>query len=215
MKRIIICTLFVAICGIASAQKKGEMSIGGIVGVNTSLTSSTEKSGSVSTTEKTPGTTSFQIVPEFSYFVANNCRLTVGIGYGLKSTPLTKDSDKWLKNNLHLFQIGAGFSYFIKITDKFHYAPMLSFSGLFGKDKINISSSTDYSLGAAGFSTKFSPAMFQFRPLRHIAIDLSLIALDYTRIALTDKEDKENKYINGELGFDIALQPQIGLHYYF
>ncbi len=215
MKRFIICTLFVAICGIASAQKKGEMSIGGLLGVNTSLTSSTEKSGSISTTTKTPGTTSFQIVPEFSYFVANNCRLSVGIGYGLESSPITKDSDKWLRNNLHLFQIGAGFSYFIRITDKFHYAPMLSFSGLFGKDKINISASTDYSIGAAGFSTKFSPALFQFRPLQHFAIDISLIALEYARITLTDKDNKDNKAISGKLGFDIALQPQIGLHYYF
>lgn len=215
MRKIILCTLFVAICGVVSAQKKGEMSIGGIIGVNTSLTSNTQKSGSVSTTEKTPGTTMFQIAPEFSYFVADNCRLTAGIGYALESTPLAEDSGKWLRNNLHLFSIGAGFSYFVKITDKFHYAPMLSFHGLFGTDKVNMSASTDYSVGAAGFSIRFSPAMFQFRPLKHLAVDLSIVALDYVQIALNDKEDKDNKVISGNLGFDFALKPQVGLHYYF
>lgn len=217
MRTSIAASLLLCICTASFAQKKGEMSIGGTVGMSTSLQLTTATSGSISQTEKQPGKTSFQFGPEFSYFVADNCRLTAGIGYGLESSPLSEDDDtgKWLRSNLNVFQIGVGFSYFVSITDRFHYAPGVSFYGVFGKDSIDMTTSSKYSLSAAGFDLRLNAAAFQFRPVKHFAFDISILSLEYAYIALSDKENKDAKLSESGLAFDIAFQPQIGFHYYF
>lgn len=216
MKKIFaLIALTLSISTLTFAQKKGEMSIGGAIGFGTSLQTTTNTSGSLSEKEKQPGSTSFNFGPEFSYFVANNCRLTVGIGYNLESTPLSKDNGKWLRNNLNLFGIGAGFSYFVNITERFHYTPGIYVSGVFGKDKYDLSSSSSYSLGAAGVDLRLNLAAFQFRPTKHFAFDISAVSLEYGYIALKDKSNTEAKTTVGGLNFDIAFQPQVGFHYYF
>lgn len=217
MRKFITASILLCLCTFSFAQKKGEMSIGGSIGISTSMQFTTATSGAISQTEKQPGKTSFQLGPEFSYFVADNCRLTAGIGYSLESSPMTEDDDtgKWLKNNLNLFQIGVGFSYFVAITDKFHYTPGLSFYGVFGKDKIDLSTSKNYSLGAAGLDCRLNAVAFQFRPVKHFAFDISILSLEYAYISLLDKDNKDSKLANSGLNFDIAFQPQIGFHYFF
>ena len=76
MKKLLCCALLaIASCTIASAQNKGEMYVGGILGVSTSSFSADETSIS---------NTSFRIAPEFGYFVRDNLRIVGLLGYGIE-----------------------------------------------------------------------------------------------------------------------------------
>ena len=101
MKKLLVC--IVAICTITnlSAQTKGEVYVGGNLGISTaSIISGGESASAIK----------FCIAPEFGYFAANNFKVGVSLGYGIE-------------NSTHTLEIMPNIEYYAKICDGFYYTP--------------------------------------------------------------------------------------------
>jgi hypothetical protein len=95
--------LILALCSIAtlSAQKKGDMFVGGQLGIKTtSIIFEGESATSVG----------FSIAPEYGYFIANNLRVGLTFAYALD-------------NMTHTVDVMPNISYFVRICDGFYYTP--------------------------------------------------------------------------------------------
>ena len=108
MKRLIVTLAAAAMtCGAIFAQNRGDMYVGGILGISggSSKTSVTVGSTTVKG-DSTPSDTEFNLTGEFGYFFADNWRVSCGLGYELLSSPTGKKDGKWLKDNTNIFAIG-------------------------------------------------------------------------------------------------------------
>jgi hypothetical protein len=119
MKKLLILILGIITSVNLPAQTKGEISIGGQIGMG--LTSNLYDEGNLS----------FSISPEFGYFVTN--RLKIGIKCGYEMT-----IDRYVA---HLITISPNISYYIKVIDNLYYTPQLDISGVLGSDGYGIGSS--------------------------------------------------------------------------
>lgn len=160
MKRIITAcaALLVLSCGFATAQKKGEISIGGMIGISggysktspvvtvtgkgtgtngKDLTPAGDYTVNVDTKskEKTPSSTMVSAGAEFGWFFADNWKLGVNIQYALDSNPYEKNNGKWLRQNTNLVFAGPQLAYYLKISDGFYYTPQIAAFGLLGTTK--------------------------------------------------------------------------------
>ena len=101
MKKLLIC--IVAICAFSnlSAQTKGDMCVGGNLGVGLSATMIGGESVS---------NIKFSLVPEFGYFAANNFKIGVALGYTIE-------------DGSHILEIMPNIEYYVKICNGFYYNP--------------------------------------------------------------------------------------------
>ncbi|MBQ9137386.1 MAG: hypothetical protein IJX65_01970 [Alistipes sp.] len=101
MKRFfIVAAALLLSCGVASAQKKGDMFFGGTTGITIQATSA--NNGEVAA--------GFAIQPEFGVFVANNCKLGVSVGYALSG-------------GIHSLTACPNFAYYLRLCDGLYYTP--------------------------------------------------------------------------------------------
>lgn len=104
MKRVVIIAfLLVSAISTSFAQERGDKSIAIDAGFNFSYVD--EESSF-----------SFQLQPQFNYFVANNCQLSIGVGYGFS-------------NHTHTFLVNPGFNYYVKLVEGLYYTPGISLAG--------------------------------------------------------------------------------------
>lgn len=183
MKKLLIS--IVAICAIAnlSAQTKGEMYAGGNLGVSTtSLISGGESASAIK----------FSIAPEFGYFVANNFKVGVSLGYGIES-------------GAHTLEIMPNIEYYAKICNGFYYTPGIGVGFVAG-----------FSEGIAmpGFGLSFALGSFEFRPTPKFGLSVSLLSLSYA--CLTYKDSYYGiKFNTNVVNFNLGINPSVGLKYYF
>lgn len=105
MKKLFFCALAAIVSlQVASAQKRGEMYVGGSLGVTTASASIDGVSASATT---------FGFAPEFGYFVADRLRLSGSIAYNLTSSGDTS----------HALTIGPSVAYYVRLCDRFYYTP--------------------------------------------------------------------------------------------
>lgn len=108
-KLLTVCaSLAIITCGSVSAQTKGEVSIGGIVGISGGY------SGIRSEGNGTPSSTAFNAGAEFGWFFADNWRLGASMQYALDSNPYEKSGDGWLRQNTNLVLVGPDLAYYLK-----------------------------------------------------------------------------------------------------
>ena len=101
MKKLFFCALAAIVSlQVASAQKRGEMYVGGSLGVTTASASIDGISASATT---------FGFAPEFGYFVADRLRLSGSIAYNLTSSGDTS----------HALTIGPSVAYYVRLCDRF------------------------------------------------------------------------------------------------
>ena len=134
MKKFILAVAFIILgCNVASAQQKGDMYIGGQIGVTVQSVTSDGYSESA---------TAFSIQPEFGYFVANRCKVGLSVGYGISA-------------DVHSLTICPNFSYYLPLCDGLYYTQGIELGYAMGKTE-GISMS---GLGAAlhAFSLEFRP----------------------------------------------------------
>ena len=180
MKKLLCCALLaIASCTIASAQNKGEMYVGGILGVSTSSFSADETSIS---------NTSFRIAPEFGYFVRDNLRIGGLLEYGIE--PL----EGW---TTHTITIGPNVAYYVKLCDRIYYVPEIglgfayaSFDGVSG----------------VGLDSEFKFGAFEYRHSAKWSLSLNLMSLDYTTLSFSGENATSNDVafqlgINPTVGF--------------
>lgn len=140
---------------VASAQKRGEMYVGGSLGVTTASASIDGISASA---------TSFGFAPEFGYFVADRLRLSGSIAYNLTSSGDTS----------HVLTIGPSVAYYVRLCDRFYYTPEAG---------IGFAYASAYGANGYGFATGLKFGAFEFRPASHCGISFSLLSLQYTYLS--------------------------------
>lgn len=140
---------------VASAQKRGEMYVGGSLGVTTASASIDGVSASATT---------FGFAPEFGYFVADRLRLSGSIAYNLTSSGDTS----------HALTIGPSVAYYVRLCDRFYYTPEAG---------IGFAYASAYGANGYGFATGLKFGAFEFRPASHCGISFSLLSLQYTYLS--------------------------------
>lgn len=208
-KLLTVCaSLAIITCGSVSAQKKGEVSIGGIIGISGGYSSvRSAESG-------TPASTSFSAGGEFGWFFADNWRLGASVQYALESNPYDESSDGWLRQNTNLVLVGPDLTYYLKIRDGFFFTPGVAMFGTVGSVKVE-TRDIYVSKNVVGYGVELAPGAFEFRPTPHFAFSVSFLTLGYsfTNIKKVGQNDYDVK--TDVLTYNLAIQPSIGLRYYF
>ena len=166
MKKLLCCTLFIFVsCTIVSAQKQGEMFVGGIMGVSTASFSADDTDNS---------NTYFRLAPEFGYFVRDKLRIGGSLGYSF--APLEG-------RTTHTLTLGPNIAYYFKLCDRIYYAPEVglrfayaSFDGVSG----------------FGLDTEFKLGAFEYCHSGKWGIALNLMSLNYTTLSFSGENATSN-----------------------
>ena len=188
MKKILV-TLICAFAtlGVASAQQKGEIYVGGDFGVGVNNTSMAIKDfGKLGSSTNVD----FTIQPKVGFFVADNLMLGFGLGYSLDSVEDTTN---------HAFTIGPSLSYYIPLCEKLYYTPTLDLAFCYAATDDN---------GVPGFGIGVTLFGMEYRPSKKIGISGNLLSFNYTLLA------KNGTRIN-TVDFGLTINPTIGVKFYF
>ena len=212
MKRFLISIVaLTALCFTATAQQKGEQSLGLHLGYDTGVTGyKFHILGMASQEIKTNNGHNFTTALEYSYFVCDNLRLSANVAYGFQGNSDTPSS-------AHSLTIAPGIAYYVRLADNFYYTPNLNVgfacgvtgSGTLGKDW---ESMTMYGLGA-----ELQPLAVEFRPAKKFAMSVSLCSLQGVAMeGQYDFEGGNDINMSGmSLAFDLIANAQVGFKLYF
>jgi len=240
MKRnITVCAALVILsCGLATAQKKGEISIGGMIGVSGGysktgpvVTISGKGSGSATggydlstggytidvntnAKEKTPSATMISAGAEFGWFFADNWKLGANLQYAFESNPYEKYKDKWLRQNTNLVLVGPQLAYYLRICDGFFFTPQIAAFGLLGTTKSETQRISEIK-DVFGYGLELDPGAFEFRPTSRFAFSVSFLSLGYTFTKINADAQFDYDIKTDSISYNLAIQPSIGLRYYF
>lgn len=186
MKKLSICLLAIFATSIfcTSAQQKGDMYVGGSFGIGTN---SSIIDGSSSTS------LSFEIAPEFGYFVANNFRIGASLSYGISYNGST----------IHEFTIMPNLAYYLRICDNFYYTPGLELGFALGASS---------GITMPGFGMGLNLGSFEFRPTKKLGMSVNLLSFSY---ALMSHKNEYYSVNSNSVSFNLGLSPSVGVKYYF
>jgi hypothetical protein len=171
-----------------SAQKKGDVYMGGNLGIGVSHTSATyEGYGDFAAATAID----FSLAPNIGIFVADNFMVGLGLSYGVESS----DDDI----AIHSLFVGPTLSYYLPLGKNFYYTPTLDFGFCY--------TATDGE-GVPGFGLGLSVVGLEYRPTPKMGISGSLISLDYALLA------RDGLKVN-MVDFGFKLNPTVGLKFYF
>lgn len=219
MKRVLISIMaLVALCFTATAQQKGEQSLGMYLGYDTGVKGYKIYLGSVGiipSKQEIRVKDGHNIVAalEYSYFVADNLRLSATIGYGYQvnmDTPM----------QAHSLSIAPGIAYYVRLAPNFYYTPNLNVgfacgvtdTGTLGKDLESIS--------LFGLGGELQPLAVEFRPTKRFAMSVSLCSLQGAAMEGSYSHndiniDKPIDMSGMSLTFDLITNAQVGFKLYF
>lgn len=217
MKKILLIAALAAACLTASAQNRGDMAVGGIIGINGGSTSTAVSLNGNTTTTKTPAGTMFGFSPQFSYFVIDNLELSAGLSYQMQRDPNGTTSDGtylFSTTNIAMFDIGA--SYYIPLIDsKLYWTPgiYLGFGGGSVVSQNSTSSKTTTKIPFA-FGLNAGLGTIEFKPVDFLGISLNLLDLTlvYTEIN-TGSSNVKVSTSAFEAGLNYGISA--GVKYYF
>ena len=188
MKKICICLLAIlstsAIC--ASAQTKGDMFVGGNLGISTiSLIVDGDSSTGLN----------FNIAPEFGYFVADNLKIGASISYGIEFADYAT----------HTLSILPNIAYYVKVCDNFYYTPGV---------ELGFAAGFTEGISMPGFGLGVNLGSFEFRPTNKFGLSMNLLSLSYVLLTYKDK-DYGVSFNSNAVSFNLGISPSIGVKYYF
>ncbi|MBR6757161.1 MAG: hypothetical protein IKM35_01605 [Bacteroidaceae bacterium] len=136
MKKIfcLLLCLVALFTGNVVAQEKGDMYLGGSIGLDVS---------SVGDSGLSMSTVSFSFTPEYAYFVTNNFRIGAGLSLSVA-------------DEVTVFTIEPAFAYYVRLVDKLYYIPELKIGG--GVMSSDGYSTGVFSLGVNLFALEFKPS---------------------------------------------------------
>lgn len=188
MKKLTICLMAILATSIfsISAQTKGEMYAGGSLGIGT--TSLISKGNSATGV-------SFNIAPEFGYFVADNLKIGASISYGIESADYAT----------HTLSVLPNIAYYVKVCNNFYYTPglELGFAAGFTED-----------ISMPGFGLGVNLGSFELRPTEKFGISMNLLSLSYVVLTYNDK-DYGVRFNTNAVNFNLGISPSIGVKCYF
>ena len=212
MKRILISIVaLAALCFSATAQQKGEQSLGLHLGYDTGVTGY-KFPAYIGAPQKIITNNGHNLTAgvEYSYFVANNLRISASFGYGLQADSETPSYG-------HSITIAPGIAYYVRLAENFYYTPNLSAGFVCGITNNGKSASNPQSMKLYGLGAELQPLAVEFRPTRKFAMTVSLCSLQ--GVATEGKLD-----IKGTSGvdmsgmgvsFDFIANAQVGFKLYF
>ena len=165
-----------------------------------------------SNTEETPDVLSFEISPDYGYFIHNKIKIGLGLSFGYQTQKIPGQGDLKTK----LFGAGPTLSIYFPIGEKFFITPNLSFALVFGNNTLNSISSSPLNYDSQdlkGFAGGLYPLQIEFRPKENFGIAVSMVS-----ITLSHLEEDTTSKIKAEINqqtFDIGLNPSIGFCFYF
>ena len=193
----------------ASAQQKGEQTLGFNLGYNTGKTTTKlQVNDQQSDKMSILGGDNLSVGVEYGYFVANNLRIGGQIGYGYTAN----------ESKTHSLTIMPNVAYYVRLADNFYYTPNLSLG--FGLGTNSKNEYADESFTMCGFATEFQPLAVEFRPTKKFAMSVSLCSLQYAFLADSDTEEILNQQITTKVSsnafnFNLLANAQIGFKLYF
>lgn len=208
---------FLAACLTMTAQKKGDFSVGGSIGVSGGSTASSYSFQGNKTTENTPSSTTFGFSPRFGYFVIDNLELTVGLDYTMqKDFAGRTSSDDNLFSFTHIAMADIGVNYYVPvIRDKLFYVPGAQF-GFGGGSVVTQNSSNNSTTQKVPFAFGFDLLLgnFEFKPVEYLGISLNL--LDFQILYASYDTGVDNvKASSTSIGAALNYGISAGVKYYF
>lgn len=160
------------------------------------------------------GSRSFEITPQFHYFVIDKLSVGGAIGYSFTKDPNRNNSTNGdqLFDKSGLFIIRPMVSYYISLGEKFYYVPRFYVGAGFGKNKSEINDTDVTEQNTSMFQVGLNLLNFEFRPSDHIGIMFNAGDLGY-RTDITKEGD--NKLSNRSFSLGLNLGATIGFNYYF
>ena len=192
MRKIIVTILAVFAIATLSAQDRGEMYLGGNLGISTS---------SISINKAGTNTTDFIIAPEYGYFVAKNFRVGASAAYTLTTGVATGSENA---TTLHTLAIMPNVAYYIRIMNSFYYTPSIELGFVCGVASGSV---------LPGCGLGLSLGSFELRPSSRFGIAFNLLSFEYTMMKYKVGNDQRIG-VNG-VNFRLGMTPSIGLKYYF
>lgn len=194
------------------AQEKGDMVVSGSI----SWTSNSVKQKAGSQSEVTKGSRSFQILPEFHYFVCDKVAVGLGIGYALQKDPngnTNTQNDDQLFNKTGLFLIQPMASYYVSLCEKFYYVPRFYIGFGVGKYKVETDANNTSETDISRFNVGLSLLNFEFKPCEKIGVSFNAGDLRYELSRA--KQDSDNKVTRRDFSLGLNLGATVGFNYYF
>ena len=217
MKRILSTLVaVVAVCFCASAQQKGEQSLGAYFGYDTGVTGYKIYLGHLGTfpnKQEIKVKEGHNIVAalEYSYFFANNLRLSATVGYGLQANPETPSV-------AHSLTISPGIAYYVRLAPNFYYTPNLSVGFACGVNDSGTLGKDSESMSLFGLGGELQPLAVEFRPTKKFAMSVSLCSLQGAAMEGTYNHDDLDRPIDMSgmnVTFDLLANAQVGFKLYF
>ena len=212
MKRALF--TFIAIVAVtfsASAQQKGEQTLGFNLSYNTGKTTTKMQiNNELSESVSILGGDNLSVGIEYGYFAADKLRVGFQIGYGYTANADDAKS--------HALTIMPNVAYYVRLAENFYYTP--NFSIGFG---LGIIQNNDYSgdnFTMCGFATELQPFAVEFRPTKRFAMSVSLCSLQYALLTGSNSEEIFNTKITTKVNtntfnFDMLANAQVGFKLYF
>ncbi len=196
MKKIIL--TIVALCAVFSAfaQEKGQMYL--MPTLEFDFGKSTKYV--LGDTEPSFYDPSFYIGAEYGYFLSDAIRVGMFVGFDISSSK----SSELLKNTTYLVSFNPNISYFLKLADKFYYAPELGVSYSIGKSKAVLDNTISATKNINEYMAYFQPLSFELKFNKTLSILLNPVYLVCQRTDYLEPNDRTvvNRY--DKLMFDVA-----------
>lgn len=159
MKKLIALTIILLTVGTCSlsAQNKGDMNIGGMLGAG--ISSSFIHGMNNSTTSTINASASF----EFGYFIANKLKLGAEASYGFSADSF----------NIHAITIGPNITYYARLTDNIFYTPSLT---------VCFAMAAAVGETIPGFGIGINLFALEFRPTKRLGFTASVASMSYTEL---------------------------------
>lgn len=170
MKRIICILLALTACVSLSAQQRGDKAVSVFAGANFSNAPHTLVQAAVG----------------FDYFVADNFRLSLGVGIPFISAPI---GDNLKQNSVGVY-FNPNMTYFIKLADRFYLTPELGGGYDLGSFKQKYASTILVNGKYNGYYIYFTPLQIEFKVNSHFAIDVGIGEFYYENYKYKDSSNQ-------------------------
>ena len=189
MKRIIL--LSILLCGTfaLSAQNKGDKYLSGSFGLSFGNQEQEISNGAVSTTASQPLSTTFNVIGEVGYFIADNLRVGLALGVPFNSSPSNQTDDgDWLSTKTLGFQINPSIAYYAKMAENLYYTPEIGGSYEIGSYKEQLTKNNTYNADYTGWNLYFHFLAMEYRVNEKFALGVGIGTLGYVSAKVKDPD---------------------------
>lgn len=215
MKRLALLIAVVALSLNVFGQDKGEVylltSVSGSFGQQKSNTYN--YNGTVASTTESPWDTKLGFNAGVGWFAAKNFRLELALGVSNEKQPREQtSSSSWLYSNFLDFSVNPSLSYYVRLADRFYYAPEIGVGLAFGKFTYEDMPSHAWNYPYRCYNFYANLLAFEYRVGPHFGLWVNVGNLNHYRWSYYD--DGKIFYSSRSTGFNLNYGI-IAAHIYF